>query len=98
MARRRNDRKTTHRVKSSFEQARDELFRAIRECGVIGAHEDDQREWMDDTIRFMAERYPDVSPTELTQLSDLGMRFCQPVIPHGTEHTALSREEEANAA
>jgi len=41
------------------------LFSAIRQCGVIGAAEDDQVEWMDDTIRFLAERYPELSPTEL---------------------------------
>lgn len=96
MARRRNDRKP-QRAKSSPELARDELFRAIRECGVIGAPEEDQREWMDDTIAFMAERYPDLAQADLDHLKELGLRFCQPVIPHGREHTAISREE-ANAA
>ena len=94
MTRRRNERKP--RAKSSLENARDELFLAIRECGVIGADEAEQRDWMDDTLKFMAERYPDLSPDDLTQLKDLGLRFCQPVIPHGRE-TALSREN-ANAA
>ncbi len=96
MARRRNDRKP-QRPKSSFETARDELFRVIRECGVIGAPEEDQIPWMDETMQLMAERYPDLTPAEIKSLRDLGLRFCQPVIPHGREHAARSNEE-ANAA
>lgn len=96
MTRRRNDRKP-QRPKSSFENARDELFRVIRECGVIDAHEEDQVAWMDETVAFMAERYPDLAEPDLKNLRDLGLRFCQPVIPHGREHAARSNEE-ANAA
>ncbi len=96
MARRRIDRKP-QRPKSSFENARDELFRVIRECGVIGAHPDDQAAWMDETVTFMGERYPDLTPAELKNLRDLGLRFCQPVIPHGREHAPGSKDE-ANAA
>lgn len=96
MARRRNDRKPQQRAKSSFENARDELFRVIRECGVIDAHVEDQSAWMDETVQFMAERYPDLTQTELTALRDLGLRFCQPVIPHGKEQAP--RSNEANAA
>ena len=80
-----------------FDVARDELLLAIRQCGVIEAPEDEQREWMKDTVQFMAERYPALAPTELQQLESFGIRFCQPVIPHGKEHTALSWED-ANAA
>ena len=96
MARRRNDRKP-QRAKSSFETARDELFRVIRECGVIGAHPEDQAAWMDETVALMSERYPDLATADLTGLRDLGLRFCQPVIPHGRENGARSNEE-ANAA
>jgi hypothetical protein len=73
-----------------LDRARDELFRAIRQCGVLGAERDDQIEWMDDTLTFMAERHPELKPEELQQLRETGLRFCQPVIPHGTEHTALA--------
>jgi hypothetical protein len=45
----------------------------------------------------MAARHPELGPQELAQLRETGMRFCQPVIPHGKEHTALSGED-ANAA
>lgn len=77
----------------SVDRARDELFSAIRQCGVIGALPDEQVEWMDDTLQFMKERYPDLTPQEIAQLKDLGLRFCQPVIPHGGEHTALTSRE-----
>jgi hypothetical protein len=96
LARRRTDKKP-QRPKSSFETARDELFRVIRECGVIDAHEEDKGPWMEETVAFMAERYPDLSAAELGALRDLGLRFCQPVIPHGKEHAPRSNEE-ANAA
>ncbi len=96
MARRRNDKKP-QRPKSSFETARDELFRVIRECGVIGAHSEDQAAWMDETVDLMAERYPDLSPAELKNLRELGLRFCQPVIPHGPSQGGRSGKE-VNAA
>lgn len=84
-------------TQSAMERARDELFSAIRQCGVIGAAEEDQVAWMDETIDFMKERYPELSGQELAQLRNSGLRFCQPVIPHGREHTALSGQD-ANAA
>jgi hypothetical protein len=83
--------------KSTFDRARDELFSHIHRCEVIGAEREQQEEWMDDTLNFMAERYPDLSSREIAQLRELGLRFCQPVIPHGRQHTAAS-DEEANAA
>lgn len=82
----------------SIDRARDELFSAIRQCGVIDALPDEQVEWMDDTLQFMKERYPDLSPQEIVQLKDVGLRFCQPVIPHGKGHSALSAQEAATAA
>lgn len=98
MSRKRRDRRDRpERQESTFDRARNELFSAIRQCGVIDAAEDDQIEWMDDTIRFLAERYPELSPTELEQLKVTGIRFCQPVIPHGTQNTANNLED-ANAA
>lgn len=85
------------REKSVFDRARDELFSHIHRCDVIGASEEQQVEWMDDTLHFMAERYPDLTGAELQQLRTLGLRFCQPVIPHGKQHEDGSRGE-ANAA
>ena len=72
------------------ERARDELFSHINRCGVLDAAADQQQEWMDDTMQFLEERYPDLSASELKQLEQLGMRYCKPVIRHGKEHTADS--------
>lgn len=78
----------------SSDRARDELFSAIRQCGVIGALPEEQTEWMEDTLQFMNERYPDLTKQDIDQLRELGMRFCQPVIPHGGAHTALNTQEQ----
>ncbi|MFC1662343.1 hypothetical protein ACFL3S_12975 [Gemmatimonadota bacterium] len=64
-------------------RARDELFSHINRCGVLQAGEEDQRHWMDETIDYLAERYPDLSDGDLQDLYAVGMRFCQPAIPHG---------------
>ncbi len=85
------------RPATAFDRARDELFSAIRQCGVIAASEEEQSAWMDETLQFMAERHPELTPSELRDLKDTGLRFCRPVIPHGKEHTALTTED-ANAA
>jgi hypothetical protein len=65
---------------SALEKARDELYSHILRCGVIGAQNDHQKEWFDDTIDYMAERYPTLSDGQLTDLRLLGERYCQPVI------------------
>jgi len=80
-----------------FDRARDELFSHIHRCGVLDATEDQQREWMDETLEYLAERYPQLTPRETEQLRDLGLRFCKPVIPHGQKATPLAQED-ANAA
>jgi hypothetical protein len=78
---------------TTLDRARDELFSAIRQCGVLAAEREDQVEWMEDTLSYMKERHPELSTQELAQLRDAGLRFCQPVIPHGREHTALAHED-----
>ena len=83
--------------KSTLDRARDELFSHIHRCGVIGATVEQQIELMDDTMNYMAERYPELSEADLRYLRDLGLRFCQPVISHGRQGTSQSQED-ANAA
>ena len=63
----------------SFAQARDELFSHILRCGVIDALPEHQKEWFDDTMGYVADRYEDLTDTELAQLRTLGERYCQPV-------------------
>ena len=81
----------------TFGRARDELFSHINRCGVLRASPEQQVEWMEDTMDFMAERYPELSQEELGELRMIGVRFCQPVIgnrpaasdaPQGTDGSA----------
>jgi hypothetical protein len=64
---------------ASFAQARDELFSHILRCGVIEALPEHQKDWFDDTMGYVADRYEDLTKEELAQLRVLGERYCQPV-------------------
>jgi len=46
---------------ASFDQARDELFSHILRCGVIEAEPEHQKDWFDDTMQYLTERYPDLA-------------------------------------
>lgn len=77
------NKKKTPRVSAAptlFDQARDEFFSHILRCGVLEADPEHQKEWMDDTMQYLAERYPDLGEEELTQVRLLGERFCKPVV------------------
>jgi len=74
-------------------RARDELFSHINRCGVLQAEEEDQRHWMDETIDYLAERYPDLSDGDLQDLYAVGIRFCQPAIPHGRKRFGFAAKE-----
>ena len=63
----------------AFSQARDELFSHILRCGVIDALPEHQKDWLDDTMLYLADRYEDLGNAELAELRVLGERFCQPV-------------------
>ena len=65
---------------SSVDQARDELFSHILRCDVTEAEPEHQKEWMDDTMQYLAERYPDMDEEQLGQVRLLGERFCKPVV------------------
>ncbi len=70
---------------SMVDQARDELFSQILRCGVTEAEPEHQKDWMDDTMQYLSERYPDLTPEELGQVRVLGERFCQPVVRSNPE-------------
>jgi hypothetical protein len=63
-----------------LDQARDELFSHILRCGVLEAAPEHQKEWIDDTMQYIADRYTDLKEAELAQVRVLGERFCQPVV------------------
>lgn len=61
-----------------LEEARDELFQQIMSCGVIGADPEHQHEWFDETMKYFAERYPELAERQMQELRQLGERFAQP--------------------
>ena len=65
---------------TALDQARDELFSHILRCGVLEAAPEHQKEWIDDTMQYIADRYTDLKEAELAQVRVLGERFCQPVV------------------
>jgi hypothetical protein len=77
-------------------RARDELFSHINRCGVLQAEENDQQHWMEETIDYLAERYPDLSDADLQDLFSVGIRFCQPAIPHGRKRFGFDPREKAS--
>lgn len=70
----------TSSMPTALDQARDELFSHVLRCGVLEAAPEHQKEWMDDTMQYLADRYPDMTPEELAKVRVLGERFCQPVV------------------
>lgn len=61
-----------------FDEARDELFQQIMQCGVIGADPAHQEEWFRDTMAYVATRYPELSAGQVAELRTLCERFVQP--------------------
>jgi hypothetical protein len=82
MAKHKSARRTS--TPGPVEQARDELYSHILRCGVLEAAPEHQKDWFDDTMDYLAERYEQLSDEELLELRRLGERYCQPVIPHNT--------------
>lgn len=63
---------------TAFAQARDELFQHIIGCDVVGADPEHQKEWFDETMSYMRERFHELDPVKLGELRTLGERFAQP--------------------
>jgi hypothetical protein len=78
MARKEIRRRTPAAAPSFFEQARDELFQHIMQCGVIGCAPEDQKEWFDTTVKYLGERWHELTPEQITELRTLGERFAAP--------------------
>ena len=77
----------------TFDHARDELFSQIHRCQVLKAATEQQSEWLRETVDYLGETFPALSDRELNELREIGERFCQPPIPHGKQHTAVTRGE-----
>ena len=65
---------------SSFEQARDELFSYLLRCGVLEAGVEHQKDWFDDTMEYLTDRYNTLSEEELVRVRGLGEQYCRPLI------------------
>ncbi len=72
-------RKEPVRAATPFDEARDELFQQIMRCGVIDSASEDQRDWFDNTMEYLTERYYELAPSQIEQLRILGERFAQPL-------------------
>ena len=93
---------------SPFEQARDELFQHVIRCGVIGADADHQREWFDNTMDYLSDRFSELTDAEVDELRTLGERFAQPpkgkapeapaAVPEPTETPVEVEADAASAA
>ena len=77
-----------------FEQARDEMFQHIMGCGVLQAAPEHQVEWFNDTMSYLADRYHELSDSQVSELRTLGLRFCQPP----KSKVATADEDTASAA
>jgi hypothetical protein len=85
---------------SELDDARNELFSHIHRCGVLQSTNEQQEEWMKDTIEFLSERYPSLKEKELEELKAIGLRFCRPVIVNSAaaaEAETAEAEVEAEA-
>jgi hypothetical protein len=90
MATSRTDTRKAPPIPTSFEQARDELFSHILRCGVLEATSEHQKEWFDDTMLYLGDRYEDLSEEEMTQLRVLGERYCKPVVARSAPAVATT--------
>lgn len=77
---------------TKMDQARDELMSHVVRCDVLEAEMDHREEWLQETMDYMAERYPMLSDLQLTQLEMMGRQFIKPAIPHGQGHTSRTRD------
>lgn len=82
------------RGNDELDRARDELFSHIHRCNVLGSTPEQQAEWLHDTVSYLGERFPGLTEENVAELQAMGERFCQPVIPHGAENTALDESGE----
>ena len=81
-----------HRT-ATLDRARDELMSHVVRCKVLDARMEDRHAWLDDTLKYLEDRYPELSALEKAQLELIGRQFIRPAIPHGAGNSALNRPE-----
>jgi hypothetical protein len=55
---------------------------------VVGAAPEHQTEWFEETMAYMANRYPELASEQVDELRKLGERFAQP--PKTRDDTAAA--------
>lgn len=65
----------------------------IVRCEVLEAAMEHRSEWLDDTLDYMAGRWPSLGDLQLAQLEMMGREYLRPVIQYGAGHTGLNRPE-----
>ncbi len=73
---------------TDLDRARDELMSHVVRCEVLEATMEHRVEWLNDTLDFMAERYPQLGDLQMAQLEMMGRQFIKPAIPHGAGKNA----------
>jgi hypothetical protein len=64
----------------------------IVRCGALEASMKDRMEWLDDTMDYMAGRYPQLNDLKLAKLEIMGRQYLKPAIPHGKDYTAITMD------
>lgn len=80
MSRQKNRGRPSAAAPSPADEARNELFQHIMSCGVIGSAPEHQKEWFDETMQYMTERYPELNQKAMAELRVLGERFAAPPV------------------
>lgn len=78
--------------KSELDKARDELMSHVIRCDVFEASMEHRMEWLEDTLAFMSERYPQLNELQMAQLEMMGRQFVRPPIPHGSGKNAQTMD------
>ena len=55
---------------------------------MLEASVEHQKEWFDDTMLYLADRYEDLTDAEVSQLRLLGERYCRPVVARAPAQVA----------
>ncbi len=55
-------------------------FSHIPRFGVLEASPEHQKEWFDDSMLYLRDRFEDLSDDEIAQLRVFVERYCQPVV------------------
>lgn len=97
MSRQRNRGRPAAAAPSPFDLARDELFQHVMRCGVIGSVPEHQKEWFDETMKFLTDRYHELSQKQVAELRVLGERFAAPRVLHPDPSPAPSAQAESDA-